>query len=58
MKKTTIPWVFDKIEFARILIMIYAISVSKYVNVRSLKKIRGPTYSEGYPKIQKVENLI
>ena len=37
-EKTMIPWVFDEIEFARIFIMIYVISVSKYVNVRSLEK--------------------
>ena len=40
-----------KFKFAPIFTMIFVISASKYVNIRSSKGIGGQTYSEIYPKI-------
>ena len=39
-----------EIKFGSIFTIIFVISASKYVSVRSLKKIRGPTLSVVQPK--------
>ena len=43
-----------KFKFAPIFTMIFVISASKYVSIRSSKGIEGQTYSELYPISQQI----
>ena len=43
-------WLSSKFKFTPIFTMIFVISASKYVSIRSYKEIGGQTYSKLYPR--------